>query len=1178
MVFTINNQAFCSNDNEFIPIKHQEYNNLKLYSDVRDLERIVSLLNEFPFIDNKFKNLCILQCGYGGFVPIQCSTNFEQVNLINTDYKQVENIKKNIENQNKNQKQNLYQNICFSDSFNTNIDLNIDLNIDSYLYSIIYTHDISIENINELQNLTNHILVVKITNHLSFSKLIESKIYESFYELANSDYIICVPAQFIEMFNTYFSFCINDTNKYSLNYDNLINMCIMVKNAGPQFEEMLIQNLPIVDRWTILDTGSTDETLDIINRVLIGKKKGTLYQEPFINFRDSRNRLLQLAGESCKYNIMLDDTYVVQGDLRAFLTEIRSDQYASSFTLMIQSDDTKYGSNRIIRSDSGLKYIYKIHEVISDKDNINVVIPDKVACIIDKRFDYMEKRTMERKQLDLKLLYEEVEDDPMNARTYYYLGQTYNLLSDYENAYKYYLKRAEFTNSGFIQERIDAVFEAARIANFKLMLPWTTCEELYLKAYKIDETRPESLYFIGIHYYLKNDFEKAFENFKKGFEIGYPQHCQYSLKPTLSFHFLPKFLTRLCYIMEDYKLGEAASAFFLLNNKENVDDYQEILSWHNIFKKLNIYNGPKTVKTSVTPFFCFVADGGFNKWSGSTILTSGVGGSETYIIEMARWIQKSGQFQTIVFCNCQEEEVFENTIYKPLIEYYEFVNTHYIQHCIVSRFSEYLPLSFKGWTENVYLVVHDLTPSGIVIPMDKKLKNVFCLSEWHVSYFTNIFPMLKDITVPFYYGNSFLQETTQISKLKEIKEITQSNKVPLSFIYSSFPNRGLLQLLEMWPIIYSWNSSVSLHIYSDVNNKWSNDVEPEKMKQIKNLLKDYSQREKGFNIYNFGWVKKSVLRKAWETADIWFYPCTFMETFCLTALEAASSKTFVVTNDLAALQNTVGSRGLIVKGDPTTNEWKQHALKLLFHYLSPEHKESKQEFIERNYEWSLNLTWENQSQKLLSEFILPNNIEYKGMYNWTHDLPQGHKQYYLDVLQHFKNNNPRYLNREKINILEIGTYTGISLIHLIKEISNSYGIGVDMWTNYNENNMLKNIDDNGLNVESSFYKNIGLFGLEERIKGMKMDSTKALFQFIKEGKVFDFIYVDGSHLLLDCYSDLVLSWVILGKGGIIGVDDYTYKQKDILKSPFEAINHFLKRYEGQYKLLHKGYRVFLEKL
>ena len=62
-------------------------------------------------------------------------------------------------------------------------------------------------------------------------------------------------------------------------------------------------------------------------------------------------------------------------------------------------------------------------------------------------------------------------------------------------------------------------------------------------------------------------------------------------------------------------------------------------------------------------------------------------------------------------------------------------------------------------------------------------------------------------------------------------------------------------------------------------------------------------------IYYHGWFDKQTLADAWLSADIWFYPCIFMETFCLTALEAATTRTFAVTNDLAALQNTFGDRG-----------------------------------------------------------------------------------------------------------------------------------------------------------------------------------------------------------------------------------------------------------------------------
>ena len=1135
----INGNNYKVNNNEYTKILHEEYNNLRLYKDIDVHERIIGFIKKCKDIFSLGEpDFLSFDTKYGGFIPINLSKDFQHICLIDTSNEDESNINHNIKGQN-------IKNIDFN---NSSININ----------KIIYSEKLD----NEVLSLLSKKNAVIITKQ---QKLSTNSV--GVFSLSGTDYYIHVDANLLENFTNVFHYYIEDKDDEVkiLNFDNLINLCIMVKNAGPQFEQMLTKNLNLIDQWTILDTGSTDETLEIINRVLVGKKEGKLYQEPFINFRDSRNRVLDLAGTSCKFNLMLDDTYIVQGKLREFLTEVRSDQYSTSFTLFIHSDDTKYGSNRITKSSCGLRYIHRIHEVITDEKNINIVIPDNRAFILDERFDYMEKRTMNRKELDLKLLYEEVEEDCNNPRAYYYLGQTYNLLEDYEKAFFYFMKRCEYTNSGFIQERVDAAFEAARIANFKLNKPWAECEELYNKCFKIDESRPESLYFIGIHYYLENNYNIAYKYLKKAFEIGFPQHCQYSLKPTLSFHFLPKFLCKICYTLEDYKLGLDASKLFLLNNSQTADDYQEIVSWYQIYEKLTIYSGYKKVKVPEKPIFCFVADGGFNPWSGSNILTTGVGGSETYIIEIARYIKQHGYFgEVIVFCNTpgENEENFEGVIYRHLKYYYEFINTNYVHTCIISRFSEYLPVTFKGYSENVYLVVHDLLPSGVVIPMDKKLKNIFCLTEWHVEYFTNIFQPFKSITVPFYYGI----DENRFPVINSLEDVKQKYK----FIYSSFPNRGLLELLQMWPQIYETQPLATLHIYADVNNKWSNNVEPEKMNKIKQLLASYLERNIG--IHYHGWVSKSELADAWRSSHIWFYPCTFMETFCLTALEAAKTKTLVISNHLAALQNTIGDRGIIIKGDPTTSEWQNKALEIIKEIITS--NKDCNEYIQKNYDWAVNLTWKNQANKLLNQYILKNHLEYKNMFNWTNDLPAGNKQIFLDVIEYFKLKN----SDKQTKILEIGTYTGISLINIIKLIPDSIGYGLDKWSNYNEIGDLMNLMNlEDLQVEKSFYSNVSRENLQNRIFGIKSDSTSKLIEFIKIGAKFDFIYVDGSHLLLDCYTDLILSWQILENGGILAIDDYLFEKDKVLDSPYEAVNHFLKVFEGQYKILHIGCRVFLEK-
>lgn len=1152
----INKQIYRVLPNEFNTVIHNEYTNLSIRERVGEYEKTISLLNDLSSVILS-KKILIFNPTHGGFIGINCSTT---VVLLNVQEKHMKNIKYNVESNTTHAPRILY-----SDTDN-----------DQYqTCPIIYSEKYEYIDPKYIHHDTPPILVTSLS-----PALIKKNIYEHIFEIDGLGLALYIPTPYYNTFIDHFHYFLDND---ILKYDNLIHLCIMVKNGGPQFEDMLLKNMHLIDRWTILDTGSTDDTVEIINRILLGKKRGQLFEEPFINFRDSRNRLLELVGEECKFTLMLDDTYVIEGDLRGFLNEVRGDQIADSFTLYIKSDDVEYGSNRVLKSARQLKYKYKIHEVIQPENNMNVVIPKPRANILDCRFDYMENRTMDRKQLDLKLLFEELEDDPNNSRTHYYLAQTYNLIKDYEKAFYYFTERMNHPNEGFIQEKVDATFEAARIANFQLNRPWPECESLYLKAYELDKSRPDSLYFLGIHYYLdtETDNAKAFEYFKRAFNIGYPVHCQYSLKPTLSYHFLPKFLAQLCYEYGDFVMGEQCTRQFIDNNDASSDMYNVIVSWYNIFTKLNKpVNGtvPTIINGEDKPILCFVADGGFAPWTGEDILSKGVGGSETYIIEMARYIQRQGYFKVVVFCNCIVQSIFEDVDYIPIDDFYSFIKTVFVHTCIISRFSEYIPTAIHGNSENVYLVLHDLTPSGCIIPLHQKLKKIFCLSEWHVDYFTNLFPQCKHLTVPFYYG---IDQTPKNQK----KQTKQKNK----FIYSSFPNRGLLPLLQMWSRIVERFPDASLHIYSDIDGEWVNSVAKDQMDQIRDILTEKNalpaqnnetgvNNENNENIYYHGWVNKSNLYEAWQTSEYWLYPCTFMETFCLTALEAALYKTCVITNGIAALENTVGNRGIIVPGDPMAQKWQTTALSKLFEIM--ENNEKREKLINKNYNWAVQLSWENQAEKLMNDYLSQNLLEYRGMFNWTHDTPHGTgaRETFCRILDTY---SKKWADKTA-TILEIGTYTGTSLIEMVKRVPNSRGIGLDRWMNYDEDgiNILLNMEKN--NIEKSFHRNVRTANLQDRISSIKGDSHNILLELLSTNQLtVDIIYVDGSHKCLDVTIDLFLSWKLLRSGGIMIIDDYLYnadKVKELpYEYPYEAVNQFLKKYEKEMIVLEKGYRVFIEK-
>ena len=202
---------------------------------------------------------------------------------------------------------------------------------------------------------------------------------------------------------------------------------------------------------------------------------------------------------------------------------------------------------------------------------------------------------------------------------------------------------------------------------------------------------------------------------------------------------------------------------------------------------------------------------------------------------------------------------------------------------------------------------------------------------------------------------------------------------------------------------------------------------------------------------------------------------------------------------------------------------------------------------------------------------------YFDMYNWTNDLPENcnSRQDFLDILDYF--NFSFNTLHQKTNILEIGTYTGISLIHILKHIPNSTAQIIDKWSNYNENNLLQNIDFT--KVEQAFYINMKISGQFDKISNIyNDDSYKVLMNYLKTNQKFDLIYVDGSHKCLDCYLDIELSFELLNDKGILIIDDVPYLKDQILESPFEAVMHFLKRNEERYRILKNNYRLFLQKI
>ena len=105
-----------------------------------------------------------------------------------------------------------------------------------------------------------------------------------------------------------FSFILRHPNKSFFNVINIFGLFIffthfeilykttqVLKNEAQSIGGMIESLKGVVDRYTIVDTGSTDRTKEIIKESF-GDTPGDIYDEKFIDFATTRNRAIELEG------------------------------------------------------------------------------------------------------------------------------------------------------------------------------------------------------------------------------------------------------------------------------------------------------------------------------------------------------------------------------------------------------------------------------------------------------------------------------------------------------------------------------------------------------------------------------------------------------------------------------------------------------------------------------------------------------------------------------------------------------------------------------------------------------------------------------------------------------------------------------------------------------------------
>jgi hypothetical protein len=269
---------------------------------------------------------------------------------------------------------------------------------------------------------------------------------------------------------------------------------MIVKNEAKRIQAVLASYRPYIDAWTILDTGSTDGTQDLIKRELDGIP-GVLHEEPFVDFATSRNRALELHGTTTVFSIMPNGD-VLQGGaaLVSFLDAHRRD-FAGSYRVRISPGH--YFHPLVMRTGFGWRYKWRTHECAMGP-NTGPAIPD--VTVFRDRGTRTSDEWRVRWTRDLDLLNRDLADDPNDARPYFYLGQTHECLGEPGPALEMYVQRAKM--GGYFDEVFEAKFRVAKMKD-KLGHPWAEVQQAYLEAFAHDPRRAEPLFAISEHWYNK---------------------------------------------------------------------------------------------------------------------------------------------------------------------------------------------------------------------------------------------------------------------------------------------------------------------------------------------------------------------------------------------------------------------------------------------------------------------------------------------------------------------------------------------------------------------------------------------------------------------------------------------------------------------------------------------------
>ena len=269
----------------------------------------------------------------------------------------------------------------------------------------------------------------------------------------------------------------------------VLNM--IVKNESRVIKRLLESVYHIIDYFCICDTGSTDDTTEIITSFFKEKNiPGKIVYEPFQDFEYNRNFALKSCIGTGDYVLLLDADMVLKTN--NFNKEVL--KFYDACYIYQENGNIIYKNMRIVKNNGLFSYRGVTHEYINYPGDSKLLQLEKDNIVICDIGDGGSKS--DKFERDIRLLTKGIENEPKNDRYHFYLANSYNDSGKYNEAIEMYKKRIDL--GGWDQE--------VWYSYYRIGLAYKQLGELekaiyyLLLGYDYSDNRVEGLYHI-IQYY-----------------------------------------------------------------------------------------------------------------------------------------------------------------------------------------------------------------------------------------------------------------------------------------------------------------------------------------------------------------------------------------------------------------------------------------------------------------------------------------------------------------------------------------------------------------------------------------------------------------------------------------------------------------------------------------------------